>query len=501
MLCMMRIFKKILIIYLVIFLTGLPCANQSFAAKRKSGRSVAVVEVYDQSSSPQLSKMHLKLEYFLKNHKNIHVVSGNSAKLPAPQKIVKKPKIQTQTQMWTSGDECFMKAKNAYLDSTFGLALSRIKNCVGMLKNNPGISGNLFNAYLLKSQIEFELGNDDQSFQSTLKAISYNFDQNGLNSANYSPRMRYQFKEAYHKFLATNKLTHLTIVVEGGISMPIYVNGILRGTHSSLTIEVPRNSYQMISTGGIVHKHMVQASQKGNTVTVSSYNSNIPVIASPVNISYGYLGLRNAFFPSLVSNAQGIGNNLRVNEVVLIKVDPIFESKSKSKKYKKGQMPTKHHQMLLSIVDVKRGYATQTQLYDIPDIEVDADRVARLASNFIAYLSQQQFASIGANHWSGTQLTALQKGSTLQHSQGLSKMATVPGQGSTSNVAALQNSEQLRAQQELDKIEDPHQTTELNQTKQAKQTKKVKQAKQTKQAKKRNKRKRQSMRKPLSPRE
>ncbi|MBF0106510.1 MAG: hypothetical protein HQM16_14440 [Deltaproteobacteria bacterium] len=445
---MVTYFKQILCLHLICFLVWSPCTAQGKIFAKKS---VAVVEVYQQSPTDQLSRMHLKLESFLDRSDKVTLIRGQRVDVPKEVKI-KKERITKNPQVWTSGDEAFSRAKDLYLASNFSAALAKVRLCIGMLTDNPGISGNIVNAYLLKSQIEFEIGNDDAATASAMKAISYNVDEKILTHSSLSPRTRFLYKKAYDNFMATNNLTDMTVNVENGETFPIYINGVFRGAQSSITVKVPRNMTQIVSVGSNMRRHLVQASKPDNVVVVSAYDENLPVFTeSPVTTSYHSLGMINTFFPSLVSLAQGMGRDVGAEQVALIKLESIEAEGALLKKKKlSGQ-----YQMLLSVVDVKSGNVSVPQLYAIPDIEVDADRVAKMASDYIATTTKTSFAAVNTNYWSGAQVAALQRAMDLQQSPVLNQMATIQPQDEATRVAALKTGKHLEKGKELEQISDP----------------------------------------------
>lgn len=457
---MVNILKKTLCFYLIYVLICLPLAQGVSAAKKKS---VTVIEVYKSAPSAQLKQMHAKIENYLNQNDSINVKTQNFESTLTQQSTTPPPPPPPTPQIWTKGDETYVKAKDIQLNNSKS-ALQRVRNSITMLKSDPGISGNLFNAYLLKAQIEFELGNDDAAFQSALKAISYNVDSESLSSSAISPRMRYLYQKAYNRFLSTYQLTDMTINVKEGLSIPIYVNGVLRGTQSSLTIKVPRNTVQIISTGHNTYKHMVKSLRAENTIAVSAYNKDTaPVYYSAIPVSYQSAGLLDTFFPSLVTQAQSLGRNVKAQQAALIKVDQVMPDTGK-KKRKKDHYNNNHYQMQLSVVNVKNGNATQTQLYNIPNIYTDADKIAKMASDYIANLSKQSFVSVNTNYWGGPQIAALQKGMSLSQSPGLNNLAALQGADNAQNIATLKSGKHLKSGNELNNIPKPKKSRKAKKT-------------------------------------
>lgn len=333
----------------------LPLPKKAVAAVTAVGRTVAVLQVYREQPDPQLTILRDKIIMFLKNRGDITVLAdggdyniNNNATGPA------------------TGNTLYEKAKAQFINFQFNESLSTVSQAIELFKVNPGQEGMIAKALLLKTGILWELKDDAGALQAAMDAASYNLDLKALDDYYYSTKMINFYKDAYTKFKSEFSGTRMTIDLTNASTAPIFVNGFMRGTGPTLNIEVPLNMTQIIQVGNSTYSYTPTSSKVSKNyyrIDTTGYQAGHFSTVSDTNFSY------------LASNAQSMGQSNGANQVAHVKI-----RKSGGKE-----------EMLLKVVDTKSGFATETRYYLIKKFEDDSDKIAKMASDYIASLTSPQY--------------------------------------------------------------------------------------------------------------
>ncbi len=350
--------KDIFIFVLILQIVSLPlAAPECFAASKKT---IAVVEVFKNKPSNDLSLLRHELERTIMRSKKMQLVV--SSRVAAYFNHGK-----TDSPSMTEGDILYREAEDLFMAFKNHQALDVLTLCTSELNKKPGISGTLVKAYLLKAQIKNEIGKYKEAFESMVKAVSYNLSQKKLDTYVFSPRTRRLFEKARRKYIVQTKISDLTVNVKGKKKSPIYINGVFRGNGPLLIVKVPENHVQFVSTGTAVTSFKKTSKKE---ITLAARNSS--------RFSKEYIGFKNGDSKHLLIQARDLGQKVRADYVALMSLS---ESNAISK-------------IKLIIVDVKKGLYSKTKVIDVKDAAEDANKTAKRARQFIASLSRNDFSKI-----------------------------------------------------------------------------------------------------------
>ncbi len=362
---MLDAIKRVLALYLIAFIINIPWINTCAAGQR----SVAVVEVFDNNSSTALGQMRHKLESFLLESKRVRLVGSD--------KIVAyfsgAPATADDIHL-TKGDELFRMA--ADLNDAFKAekAFEVVTVAIEELKKDCGRQGNLVGAYLLKASIELDQDKKDDAYKSLQDAVSLNPEMNKIDEYKYSPAIRSLYAKAFQRFALENTVLEFTINTEGGASVPIYINSVLRG-HG------PMLKYKAVDGKSVILAYGEKG--RGKSV-VPDKNSTILKVKGAAQASSKSVGLKSTDDAALVSQAVTLGNTVGADQVILVKLDNVHPM----------------DQFAITVVDVKRGRASPVKAFELIDVSDDGDKVAKLASDFVlnpGAMNAQAFAANTSN--------------------------------------------------------------------------------------------------------
>lgn len=159
------------------------------------------------------------------------------------------PTFATEVTNKVAGDLCYEQAENSFLNFELDQASTAVDECLADFEKNPGISGGLFKAYLLKTQIAFERGQANIATENTQKAIALNLSTSSLNENDYSPKLRRFYEQELQKYKTANPIVNLTIEVKQNKEAPVYINGLLRGYGPQLVVPIAANELQIVLAG------------------------------------------------------------------------------------------------------------------------------------------------------------------------------------------------------------------------------------------------------------
>jgi hypothetical protein len=331
--------------------------HPSYALTKKS---MAVIEVYDQTPSRDLRNIRQQLEKNIQKSSRWQLASNNHIASYFNQTT---PNKKEQTQ----GDLLYQEAEDLFLSFKLKQALEIVAMSLVKLKKKPGWQESLIKATLLKTQIEWELGKNKDAWNSILASVSYDLSRKQLDSYQYSPKLRRYYAKARAAYFAKNKTASLTITVNQSLKTPIYVNGVYRGMGPKKDILVPLNITQLVSAGSGLKK--VVTKNKNTTAIIKGQSENI--FSTPKK----NIGFKNRDFLSLAKKAQQLGLAINASRVVLIKLNDL------------GSMS----QLLVTTVNVKRGTVSKTLTYDVVDPYEDANTLSNIVSRKITALSTASF--------------------------------------------------------------------------------------------------------------
>ena len=321
---------------------------------------MAVIEVYDQTPARDLRNIRQQLEKNIQKSFRWQIASSTHIASYFNQTT---PNKKDQTQ----GDLLYLEAEYLFLAFKLKPALDLVKMSLIKLKKKPGSQESLIKANLLKTQIEWELGQNKDAWNSMLDCVSYDLSRKQLDSYQYSPKLRRYFTKARAAYLTKNKTASLTITVNQNTKTPIYVNGVYRGIGPTIDILVPLNTTQLISAGSELKKVVVK--HENTTAFIKGHYGHI------VNTLKKNIGFTNRDFLSLAKNAQQLGQSINASRVILIKLNDL------------GSMS----KLLVTAVDVKRGTVSKTFSYDVVDPYEDANTIAKTISKKLFSLSATAF--------------------------------------------------------------------------------------------------------------
>lgn len=146
------------------------------------------------------------------------------------------------------GDFLFEQARQSYFDFDTELAMQKIDQAIFAFSREPGMQGNWVEAWLLKAQILLEQGNAHDAIESLTEAVALNLSQSDLDAFDHSGRLRQYYRMVYRDYIVKTDIHEMVITVNRS-SAPVYVNGVLRGAGTSITIKCPRNRPQILRAG------------------------------------------------------------------------------------------------------------------------------------------------------------------------------------------------------------------------------------------------------------
>lgn len=356
---MINVIKRVFTIYLILFFINLPLMSPCLAAQR----SVALVEVYDSSPSKNLGQMRHKIESFLLESKRVRLISADkivayfdkSSTGDTATDIAGGDKSQS-----TKGDQVYREAEDLNDAFRVNKAYEVVQVAIEELKKDCGRQGNLINAYLLKANLEITQGKSDEAYNSMQQAIALDVDLGKIDDYKYSPAMRSLYAKAYQRFVLENDITNFTVNIEGAQSLPIFVNGVMRGFGPQLTIKISKKARLSIAAG-----------DKGRAKQVNTDQANVTLEAkgkgSGSLVGNKIIGIKTGSFSAMTADAVALGKSVGADQVILVKLDEMHPV----------------DKLLVTVVDVRKGRATPPKPFEMVSVSDDGDKVAKISTDYM----------------------------------------------------------------------------------------------------------------------
>lgn len=349
--------KAALIVYLVFYLLFSPLMSDFCLAQTSTQKRIVFVQTFDEAPSHELDELRGKIEKYLSTASDITII-------PAPDVVAYFG--DQKKSFLTKGDRLYYQAEDLYYSFTPEKSYGLIKAAIDELKKHPGVNGNLVKAYLLKAQVEWYLNHPGDAHESLLSAISNNLGQEELSDFYYDPKMRHFYSKAYKEFLQNHEIITLNIHTHRSKKSPIYVNGILRGQSPQISIKVPADQIQWVSTGNDPEAPLVAVSnQKKITITVGQNVFNEGKIQ--------LVGFKNDTTSNLVQKSFGLGSFSGADYVILLGKE----------NFENGQ------RVSISAVNVRKYRMTDTKIIETHDLGKSYKSVASVAGDFIMSLDSK----------------------------------------------------------------------------------------------------------------
>lgn len=270
----------------------------------------------------------------------------------------------------SEGDQLFIEAKQSYLQFDNKKAESVLDKAIEHYASNPGTQGGLYQAYLLKAQLEDDNNQSSKAKKSIENAISQNPGVTELSDTFYSPRFRQKYKSVREEFVKNTPLTNLKVTVLGdGNTQDIFLNGENLGKGPQIQVQVIPDRIQFLQAGHSGKLYRIQPHVQDN---------NEIKIRSKLNKTKGSEVLAYSFSsqtPNLAREAQWMGKNVEANTVVLLS----------AQKNKKGL------EMVVTALDVTSGQLTEPKSFEFTNFTNELPRVAPAMANYINSLKATDF--------------------------------------------------------------------------------------------------------------
>lgn len=224
------------------------------------------------------------------------------------------PDTNGSTLPLTPGDELFIEAGKTYMSFDAELAMQKIDQAIYLLGRDPGLHGNLIEAWLFKAQILIEQGRSHDATLALEEAVALNLALTDLDAFSHSAQLRQHYRRAYQNFMTKTAVEEMSVTVSGGV-LPVYVNGMLRGTGPALTIRFPKGRPQILRAGGSLksRKHLTAERVVALSGRAGSDEKKPDKIGDPTLI-------KPAPLKALVAQVLQRAQTSAVDEVILLEV-------------------------------------------------------------------------------------------------------------------------------------------------------------------------------------
>ncbi|MCP5464519.1 MAG: hypothetical protein H7A33_05810 [Deltaproteobacteria bacterium] len=282
------------ILIITFFWASLP-VKSAFA---KTSKRLALVEVQPDTKSPH-ANLRYKILTYLGKKKDFELV-------PEDQLAAAFLENRLNRELMTQGDLLLHEAEDLFSAFKVNKAQEFAVMAIEELKNHPGILGSLQKAYLLQTQISWELNQDKAANQALRKAVQINLSAETLDGASISPKLKKEYEKMRNAYLNQIAAKKMTIQLKDNSVQPIYVNGMFRGIGPRVEIMVDPSQVQFIQAGTNIKQQIESTDKREIVINASNAKKN------------NALGFDLIKPHELVQRAQIIGRQVGADWVALL---------------------------------------------------------------------------------------------------------------------------------------------------------------------------------------
>jgi len=326
---------------------------------------LALVRVTDRENKSNLFNAQNLIQEFLLKTNRFNLISSERITNFYQKKMFEK----RDPYFLTGGDYLYLEAHDLFLSFKHNQSLEVVKSAITQLKKNPGKYGNLFKAYLLKTQLLWELDRYSQANIALKNAVIVGGKEQKLSQLEYSPKIQKSYRRAYKSYARLIGFETIEINLKGKRKSPIFSDGLFKGVASELYIIKAKKHKAQVSAGTSL-KSEIKLIESGSMLLAAKNSRRIKKGIYSRNVEAG-----NSH--QLISQLEELGLYVDSDLVVLLDMQEFNHMK----------------RLFVRIYNVRNKKITREKYFDLVD-GLDISILARECSDYIKGLKPTSFIAL-----------------------------------------------------------------------------------------------------------